>query len=127
MIRGSSALVTVPNVGVPTVKPSPDAPACNEGSEMPGRMLLVTLKASARNSSVPISRMRNSRETAVSNCQNAAPGMFIRPIGLSVPIAGVANAAGLIQQLGAGPGFAQRGFCEIWTGRWIPAAAVVVE
>src|ERR1700730_5420624 len=116
-MRGSCELVICPKVGVPRVRPRPDAPACKLGNEIPGRMLLVTLKASARNSSAPRSRMRNSLENAVSNCQNPGPGILLRPVVLNVPKAGEVKAAGLIQQLGAGPGLAHNGFCNTWTGR----------
>src|SRR5215470_5492816 len=126
-IRGSSALVIWPNVGVPKVRPRPEAPAAKLGNEMPGRMLLVTLKAWAVNSSIWPSRMRNSLETAESKLKNDGPGIFMRPVALSVPSAGVAKAAGLIQQLGAGPGLGHNGFCNTWTGRWLPAASWVSE
>src|SRR5579859_1408410 len=115
-MRGSSALVIWPKVGVPKVRPSPDAPACKLGNEIPGCMLLVTLKASARTSNLPRSPTLNSRENAVSNVQNLGPGMLLRPIGLSEPNAGEAKPAGLIQQLGAGPGLAHNVFCDTWTG-----------
>src|SRR5437868_4543469 len=51
--------------------------------------------------------------------------MLLRPIGLSVPNAGEAKAAGLIQQLGAGPGLGHSASCITCTGRWTAGEAVV--
>src|SRR5271157_4828391 len=107
-MRGSSAVVMLPNVAVPNVVPMPEPPAAKPvepGAEgMPARKLLVRLKASARNSTVCFSRMRIDLAIARSICQNAGPGMLFLPTPLNVPSAGVAKAAGLIQQLGGGPG-----------------------
>src|SRR5579871_755743 len=127
-MRGSSALVIWPKVGEPNVRLTPEAPATRLGSEMPGRMLLVTFKASARNSTDSRrSPKRNSRESAVPNCQNRGPGTLLRAMGLNVPRAGDWNAAGLIQQLGEGPGLEHRVFCRTWTGRWLAAESIVSE
>src|SRR5579864_2610212 len=102
IMRGSSELVTVPNPGVPKVRLTPEAPACRLGGEIPARWLLVRLKASPRTSSVYPSRILNTRDSAMSNCQNIGPLMASRLRLPKVPGAGLANAFGLIQQFGVG-------------------------
>src|SRR5665213_229423 len=102
MMRGSSVLMMVPNPGVPYVRLRPVEPARRLGGDRPALMLLVRLKASARNSSVYPSRIVTTREAAISNCQNAGAFTLLRPRLPKVPAAGAENAAGLIQQLGFG-------------------------
>ena len=58
-------------------------------------MLLVKLKASARNSNAPRSRMRNSLENAVSNCQNPGPGMLLRPVRAERAQSGCGEGGGI--------------------------------
>src|SRR2546427_8474804 len=105
MILGSWAERICPNWGlflaVVTVA-NPGAPA---------RKLLVRLNASPRTSMVFPSVMRKIRDSAASICQNPGPGMLDRPTLPSVPVAGCANAAGLIQH--AGRGLSHSGFARI--------------
>src|SRR5579871_6583087 len=119
-MRGSSALVILPKLAAPNVVTRPDPPDVKAGGAMPARKLLVTLKASARNSRVCRSVIAKIRPTAVSIWKKDGPGTLSRPIGLSVPGAGFAKAAGLIQQFG--PGFAHNGLPKIWSGLCVPAA-----
>src|SRR6202030_4233854 len=102
IMRGSSELVTVPNPAVPKVRLRPEAPACRLGGEIPARWLLVRLKASPRTSRLQPSRTLNTREAAMSNCQNIGPRIVSRLRLPKVPGVGLANAPGLIQQVGLG-------------------------
>jgi hypothetical protein len=115
MMRGSSAVSTWPNVGVPKVRLRPEPPTAVLGGATPARKLLLMLKASARTSNLYPSRIANSRDSDMSTWKKAGPGMLLRPKALSVPGAGVVKAFGLIQQ--CGPGLAHSGFDSIWTGR----------
>src|SRR5438132_1823344 len=105
MILGSWAERICPNWGlflaVVTVT-NPGAPA---------RKLLVRLNASPRTSMVFPSVMWKMRDNAASICQKPGPGIFERPRLPSAPVAGCANAAGLIQQ--AGRGLSHNGFARI--------------
>src|SRR5687767_11716005 len=83
MILGSSADVTWPNVLLLRL--------------VVGLFILnafVTLKASARNSILCLSRSWNVLERAISNCQVPGPAMLPAPTFPSVPVAGNANADG---------------------------------
>src|SRR5262245_66114150 len=60
----------------------------------PGRRLLVTLKASARTSSLWVSRSWKARERAISNCQVPGPCILLGPMFPYRPLAGCVNARG---------------------------------
>src|SRR5215510_10984511 len=61
---------------------------------LPGRKLLVTLYASARNSRLWFSRNANTRERAISNCQVPGAAILRRPRFPRLPSAGNTNAVG---------------------------------
>src|ERR1035438_2567300 len=79
---------------------------------------MVTLKASTRNCTLIRSRILKSLVSDISISQEPGPGTFDRPKSPSVPNAGCAKAAGLIQHEGFG--LAHNGFAKIWFGRCPP-------
>src|SRR5438093_5361521 len=105
MILGSWAVRICPNCGLFRAVVTRGIPG------PPARKLLVRLNASARTSTVLPSLTRKMRDNAMSIYQNPGPGMLERPELPSVPRAGCANAAGLIQH--DGQGSSHSGFARI--------------
>src|SRR5262245_48632944 len=84
----------------------------------PGRKLLVTLNASARNSILCVSRKRNTRARAISNCHDVGSESVARPRFPRVPKAGIANAAGFRYCVPGRPDLSRYTFGRITSGRW---------
>src|SRR5579864_6535424 len=95
-MRGSCAFRIWPNCGLLMAVVTAGRP------EPPARKLLVKLNASPRASRLIFSRTWKIRDRAISISQKPGPGTLDRPELPSVPKAGCANAAGLIQHEGRG-------------------------
>ena len=87
-------------------------------SIFPGRKLFVTLNASARNSRFWVSRKRNTRARAISNCQDVGSLRTARPRFPRVPKAGTANAAGFRYCVPGRPEVSRYMFAKTRSGRW---------